>query len=226
MVTRPAVSEDWHCSRAVSPGLSITSMNMTRRTLHLAFILSLAPLSVPCGHAGPERISPEYLGALREGALPSRTGSQQGLHPPGPGRGGRAAELADRCRGASPLPHSSKQRTGGGWGQLPHLDSDAYATGQAVYAFCAAAGFDRTSPAVERGLRYLLATQLDDGTWRVRRRAFPFQPTMTSGFPHGRDSWISAAATSWAVMTMSVANDLEGIAFKPLDPPGARGSEP
>src|SRR5690606_9240031 len=37
-----------------------------------------------------------------------------------------------------------------------------------------------------------------------RRRAFPFQPTMDSGFPHGRDSWISAAGTSWAAMALAL----------------------
>jgi hypothetical protein len=39
----------------------------------------------------------------------------------------------------------------------------------------------------------------------VARRAFPFQPTMKSGFPHHRDSWISAAATSWAVLALAQA---------------------
>src|SRR5262249_1235438 len=34
---------------------------------------------------------------------------------------------------------------------------------------------------------------------------FPFQPTMESGFPHHRDSWISAAATSWAVLALTRA---------------------
>ena len=66
------------------------------------------------------------------------------------------------------------------------------------------AGMGSLDPAIERGLRFLLATQLEDGTWHVRRRAFPFQPTMNSGFPHGRDSWISAAATSWAVLALSL----------------------
>ena len=30
---------------------------------------------------------------------------------------------------------------------------------------------------------------------------------MDSGFPHGRDGWISAAGTSWAVMALSVSLD-------------------
>jgi Planctomycete cytochrome C len=60
-----------------------------------------------------------------------------------------------------------------------------------------------TDPAWQRGLRFLLETQEDDGTWHVARRAFPFQPTMESGFPHHRDSWLSAAATSWAVLALT-----------------------
>jgi len=68
---------------------------------------------------------------------------------------------------------------------------------------------------VERGLRFLLNTQLEDGTWHVRRRAFPFQPTMDSHFPHGRDGWISAAGTSWAVMALSLTDDNEAMAAKP-----------
>lgn len=97
-----------------------------------------------------------------------------------------------------------EQRADGGWAQLPKLESDAYATGQAVYALRVATGLSSTHPAVDQGRRYLLNTQLADGTWHVRRRAFPFQPTMESGFPHGRDGWISASATSWAVMALSL----------------------
>jgi hypothetical protein len=94
------------------------------------------------------------------------------------------------------------QRPDGGWAQLATLESDAYATGQVIYALRAGAGVKPSDAAIERGLRYLLGTQLDDGTWYVRRRAFPFQPTMRSGFPHGRDGWISAAASSWAVIAL------------------------
>ncbi|HVW38272.1 MAG TPA: c-type cytochrome domain-containing protein, partial [Pirellulales bacterium] len=99
----------------------------------------------------------------------------------------------------------ANQRADGGWAQLPSLESDAYATAQALYALAHAAKLPPTDPAWRRGLRYLLATQEDSGAWRAARRAFPFQPTMDSGFPHGRDSWISASATSWAVMAISHA---------------------
>jgi hypothetical protein len=103
----------------------------------------------------------------------------------------------------------------GDWSQLPDRASDAYATGQAVYALRVGARLEKSHPAVERGLRYLLTTQLADGTWHVRRRAFPFQPTtIRSGFPHGRDPWISAAATSWAVMALSMPDSGESLALK------------
>ena len=107
----------------------------------------------------------------------------------------------------------AEQRSDGGWAQLPGTQSDAYATGQAVYALRVGAAMANTDPAIERGQRFLLQTQLEDGTWYVRRRAFPFQPTMESGFPHGRDSWLSAAATSWAVLALSLPEDNETVAL-------------
>lgn len=106
----------------------------------------------------------------------------------------------------------AEQRTDGGWAQLPGLKSDAYATGQAIYALRVGAGLPSKDTFVERAMRFLVETQLEDGTWYVRRRAFPFQPTMKSGFPHGRDSWISAAATSWAVMALSLPEDTPKLA--------------
>lgn len=107
----------------------------------------------------------------------------------------------------------AEQRTDGGWAQLPGTKSDAYATGQAVYALRIGAAMANSHAAIERGRRFLLETQLDDGTWYVRRRAFPFQPTMNSGFPHGRDSWISAAATSWAVLALSLPENSKTVAL-------------
>jgi hypothetical protein len=96
-----------------------------------------------------------------------------------------------------------RQRKDGGWAQLPTLESDAYATGEALYTLARTVKHPVTDPAWQRGLRFLLERQGDDGTWHVARRAFPFQPTMKSGFPHHRDSWLSAAATSWAVLALT-----------------------
>ncbi len=111
-----------------------------------------------------------------------------------------AEKLADLAQSLRQM-----QRKDGGWAQLPMLDSDAYATGEVLYTL-AQTGKDAVSdPAWQRGLRFLLERQEDDGTWHVVRRTFPFQPTMDSGFPHHRDSWISSAATSWAVLALTQA---------------------
>jgi ankyrin repeat protein len=115
-----------------------------------------------------------------------------------------AGEPAEMLAGlARSLLH--EQRPDGGWAQLPTLQSDAYATGEALFALAGFVKNPMTSPAWRRGLRFLLERQEDDGTWHVARRAFPFQPTMNSGFPHHRDAWISAAATSWAVLALTQA---------------------
>jgi hypothetical protein len=105
----------------------------------------------------------------------------------------------------------AQQRADGGWSQLPTGKSDAFGTGQAVYVLNVGAGIASSEPAIDRARRYLLQTQLEDGTWYVRRGSFPFQPTMKSGFPHGRDGWISAAAGSWAVMALSLSEENKTI---------------
>ncbi|MBY0505117.1 MAG: ankyrin repeat domain-containing protein [Bryobacteraceae bacterium] len=98
----------------------------------------------------------------------------------------------------------SAQQPDGGWAQLATLETDAYATGQALYALQVAGKLSRTDPAYLRGMGYLLRTQLSDGSWRVRSRAFPFQPYKESGFPHGKDQWISAAGTAWAALALTM----------------------
>jgi ankyrin repeat protein len=110
------------------------------------------------------------------------------------------AAAADVSREADRL--RALQRTDGGWGQLPTMASDAYATGQALYALHVA-GVSVTSGTYQKGTSYLLRTQLEDGSWFVRSRAFGFQPYFDAGFPHGTDQFISAAATSWAAIALS-----------------------
>jgi len=94
------------------------------------------------------------------------------------------------------------QRGSGGWGQLPTMPPDAYATGQALYAL-RLAGAPPSADQYRKGTAYLLRTQLADGSWYVRSRAIGFQPYVDSGFPHGPDQFISAAATSWAVIALT-----------------------
>lgn len=92
----------------------------------------------------------------------------------------------------------------GGWAQVPWLGSDAYATGSALVAL-QQAGLDTASAPYRRGVDYLLNTQLADGSWRVRTRAHRTQFHFDSGFPHGLDQFISAAATNWATQALALA---------------------
>lgn len=99
----------------------------------------------------------------------------------------------------------SSQRQDGGWAQLPSLSSDAYATGQVLFAL-AAAGLPTSSPNYQRGVQFLLRAQLEDGSWLVHSRSYPIQPKyFDTGFPHGKDQWISAAGTSWACVALALS---------------------
>jgi Ankyrin repeats (many copies) len=90
----------------------------------------------------------------------------------------------------------------GGWAQLATLESDAYATGQALFALATAGNLAVTDPTFLRGVQFLLKTQLEDASWFVQSRSVPVQPYFESGFPHGRSQYISYAATAWAAMAL------------------------
>lgn len=96
----------------------------------------------------------------------------------------------------------AEQRADGGWGQLPTMKTDAYATGQVLVALYRSEALTPADAAYQHGVEYLLSNQLEDGSWHVRSRSIPFQPYFESGFPHGPDQWISAAATNWATMAL------------------------
>jgi ankyrin repeat protein len=97
------------------------------------------------------------------------------------------------------------QRPDGGWSQLDGMPSDAYATGQALFALAVAGQMAPTDPTYRKGVDYLLKTQAADGTWHVRTRAIWLQPYFESGFPYGRDQFISTAGTAWAAMALAAA---------------------
>lgn len=96
------------------------------------------------------------------------------------------------------------QRPDGGWAQTAYLASDAYATGQVLYAL-RETGRPAADAAIRRGVAFLLRTQAADGTWHVKSRAMKIQPYFESGFPYGHDQWISQAGTAWAAIGLTMA---------------------
>jgi hypothetical protein len=94
------------------------------------------------------------------------------------------------------------QRPDGGWAQLPELASDAYATGQVLVALHQAGGVDVTEEAYQRGVKYLLQTQEDDGSWLVSSRSIPQNAFFESGYPHGKFQFISFAGSCWATQAL------------------------
>ena len=88
---------------------------------------------------------------------------------------------------------------------MPGMESDAYATGQALYALSVAAQMSLSDPEYRRGIDYLRRTQADDGSWYVKTRSIWLQPYFESGFPYGQDQFISAAGTAWASIALSTA---------------------
>jgi outer membrane protein assembly factor BamB len=122
------------------------------------------------------------------------------------------------------------QREDGGWSQTADLESDAYATGTALVALHEAGGLGVAESAYARGVKFLLGTQLDDGSWHVRSRSKPFQKYFESGFPHGADQFISIAASSWATTALALAyskpaDDVDLAAQRMHNWPGWRGPD-
>ncbi|HKY21851.1 MAG TPA: ankyrin repeat domain-containing protein [Vicinamibacterales bacterium] len=99
----------------------------------------------------------------------------------------------------------ARQRPDGGWAQSQHLSSDAYATGQTLYALAEASGMKSDHPAFKKGVAYLLSTQRADGSWYVSSRSPKFQPYFDGGFPYGHDQWVSSMATGWAATALAYA---------------------
>ena len=98
------------------------------------------------------------------------------------------------------------QQPDGGWRQREELGSDAYATGESLYALAKAGGLPTADSAYQRGVKFLLATQVaSDGSWRVKSRSPKFQTFFQSGFPYAGDQWISSWATGWAAMALAQA---------------------
>src|SRR5262252_1970798 len=95
------------------------------------------------------------------------------------------------------------QNSDGSWSQLPGIPSEAYATGEALYALHVSGDVPTRDPVYQKGVQWLLRNQLDDGSWFVPTLAVPVQPhTFESGFPHGWNQFASEAGSSWATIAL------------------------
>ena len=86
------------------------------------------------------------------------------------------------------------QKDDGGWSQVAKVNSDAYATGQALHAL-AEAGVKPEDEAVRRGQAFLARTQRADGGWPMVSRAI-----MRDGKPPKNLEPITHAGSAWAVL--------------------------
>jgi hypothetical protein len=90
-----------------------------------------------------------------------------------------------------------RQNADGGWSQAARMPSDAWATGQALYAL-AHAGIKADNPAIQRARTFLLTTQRPDGSWPMTSR--PIKPGgegSTSLIP------ITGAGSAWAIIGLA-----------------------
>jgi hypothetical protein len=87
----------------------------------------------------------------------------------------------------------SVQNEDGGWGQLKKAKSDAYATGQALYALAEAGA--TSGEALGRAQGFLAKTQRQDGAWAMTSRAI-----MGNGKVATKFEPIIHAGSAWAVM--------------------------
>jgi squalene-hopene/tetraprenyl-beta-curcumene cyclase len=97
----------------------------------------------------------------------------------------------------------SAQNADGGWGQIREAKSDAYATGQALYAL-AEAGVKPEDEALRKARSFLAKTQREDGGWAMVSRAI-----MRNGKPPTNLEPITHAGSAWAVMGLVRSTPME-----------------
>ena len=162
--------------------------------------LGCAPANLgPSGAEGSHRQSHRYRSRLAaENTRQGYRGSRVSFVVAAPAQGGRE-------RAESGIQELLKaQGKDGGWSQLTGLESDAYATGSVLVVLHEVGELATTDAAYQRGVAFLVRSQREDGSWLIRSRSNPFQPYYESGFPHGKDQFISIAASGWATAALTL----------------------
>ena len=123
----------------------------------------------PCArHVRPSRARSRHQAAHRSGpgmAARGEASDHSGARVPSPW----LDVVEGRCRRIRQAMASLQQlqQQDGGWSQLAAMESDAYATGVALYAM-SQAGLSTKDASYQAGLRRLIGTQAADGTWHVK----------------------------------------------------------
>jgi hypothetical protein len=87
-----------------------------------------------------------------------------------------------------------RQNADGGWSQTTDMESDAWATGQTLYAL-AHVGIKPDEPVIASAHAFLVKTQLDDGSWPMTSR-----PVKPKGEGSKSLIPITGAGSAWAVL--------------------------
>ncbi len=87
-----------------------------------------------------------------------------------------------------------RQNADGGWSQAAEMASDAWATGQALYAL-GHAGVKAGDPTINRAHAFLIKTQREDGSWPMTSR-----PVKAGGDGSRSVIPITGAGSAWAVL--------------------------
>ena len=90
-----------------------------------------------------------------------------------------------------------RQNADGGWSQASNMASDAWATGQALYAL-AHAGSKPSEPVIARAHAFLIKTQRSDGSWPMSSR-----PVKPGGAGSKSLIPIVGAGSAWAVLGLT-----------------------
>lgn len=122
------------------------------------------------------------------------------------------SNAAENDREAAGRDLLSLQRSNGGWAQLSELQPDAYSTAEAILALSKTKANGDSN--LRRGVAYLLSSQAQDGSWHVRTRmvspAPVSPPFFETGFPYGKDQFLSISAT--VIASMALMESLPKIA--------------